>query len=124
MRREEGPERTRHLFWPPRARSPPPAPKSLISRNHTLYFSHTRKRQVFGPAPGNTAYSEWDRHRPTNPYSSSKSGAENICLAYENTYKLPVMIVNVMNAFGERQHPEKFIPKTIRKLLLGEVRGK
>lgn len=31
------------------------------------------------------------------------------------------MIVNVMNAFGERQHPEKFIPKCIRKVLVGET---
>ena len=30
------------------------------------------------------------------------------------------MIVNVMNAFGERQHPEKFIPKCINKVLKGE----
>jgi dTDP-D-glucose 4,6-dehydratase len=31
------------------------------------------------------------------------------------------MIVTVMNAFGERQHPEKFIPKCIRKVLVGET---
>ena len=30
------------------------------------------------------------------------------------------MIVNVMNAFGERQHPEKFIPKCIKKVMDGE----
>ena len=34
--------------------------------------------------------------------------------------KIPLMIVNVMNAFGERQHPEKFIPKCIRKVMKGE----
>ena len=30
------------------------------------------------------------------------------------------MIVNVMNAFGERQHVEKFIPLCIKKLLDGD----
>ena len=30
------------------------------------------------------------------------------------------MIINVMNAFGERQHIEKFIPSTIRKVSHGE----
>ena len=78
-----------------------------------FYFSTD---EVFGPALGTTMFDEWDRHKPTNPYSSSKSAAENICIAYENTYKIPLMIVNVMNAFGERQHPEKFIPKCIKKV--------
>jgi dTDP-glucose 4,6-dehydratase len=76
---------------------------------------------VFGPALGTTLYKEDDRHKPTNPYSASKSAAENICISYENTYKLPLMIVNVMNAFGERQHVEKFIPLCIKKILNDET---
>ncbi len=97
-----------------------------------LYFSTD---EVFGPASFPTSdnrtseddgknmvsYKEWDRHRPTNPYSASKSASENICLSYENTYKIPVKIINVMNVFGERQHVEKFIPKIIKKLLNDEV---
>jgi len=82
-----------------------------------FYFSTD---EVFGPALGSTSYKEWDRHKPTNPYSASKSAAENICISYENTYKIPIIIVNVMNAFGERQHSEKFIPKVIKKILKGE----
>jgi dTDP-glucose 4,6-dehydratase len=82
-----------------------------------FYFSTD---EVFGPALGNTLYKEWDRHKPTNPYSASKSAAEQICIAYENTYKIPLMIVNVMNAFGERQHVEKFIPLCIKKILNNE----
>jgi len=83
-----------------------------------FYFSTD---EVFGPALGETLYKEWDRHRPTNPYSASKSAAENICISYENTYKIPLMIVNVMNAFGERQHVEKFIPLCIKKVLNDEM---
>ena len=82
-----------------------------------FYFSTD---EVFGPALGDTLYKEWDRHKPTNPYSASKSAAEQICIAYENTYKTPLMIVNVMNAFGERQHVEKFIPLCMKKLLNDE----
>lgn len=91
--------------------------RSLSALKLFFYFSTD---EVFGPALGNTAYKEWDRHKPTNPYSASKSAAENICIAYENTYRIPLMIVNVMNAFGERQHVEKFIPNTIKKVLNGE----
>ena len=82
-----------------------------------FYFSTD---EVFGPALGDTLYKEWDRHKPTNPYSASKSAAEQICIAYENTYKIPLMIVNVMNAFGERQHVEKFIPLCIKKIMNNE----
>jgi len=83
-----------------------------------FYFSTD---EVFGPALGDTLFKEWDRHKPTNPYSASKSAAENICLSYENTYKIPLIIVNVMNAFGERQHVEKFIPLCIKKILNNEL---
>lgn len=91
--------------------------KKIKNLKMFFYFSTD---EVFGPALGNTLYKEWDRHRPTNPYSASKSAAEEICIAYENTYKLPIIIVNVMNAFGERQHVEKFIPLCIKKILNNE----
>ena len=89
--------------------------------NHLKIFFYFSTDEVYGPALGDTLYKEWDRHRPTNPYSASKSAAENICISYENTYKLPLMIVNVMNAFGERQHVEKFIPLCIKKILNNEI---
>jgi len=92
--------------------------KTLKHLKKIFYFSTD---EVFGPALGNTLFKEWDRHKPTNPYSASKSCAENICIAYENTYKLPIIIVNVMNAFGERQHVEKFIPMCIKKILSNET---
>ena len=90
--------------------------RSLKQLETFFYFSTD---EVYGSAPSGVAYKEWDRHKPTNPYSASKSAAENICISYENTYKLPVMSVNVMNAFGERQHVEKFIPMTIKNILEG-----
>ena len=73
-----------------------------------FYFSTD---EVFGPAPGTISFKENEPHNPTNPYSGSKSAAEHLCMAYKTTYKIPLMIVNVMNAMGERQHVEKFIPK-------------
>jgi dTDP-glucose 4,6-dehydratase len=91
--------------------------KLLPNLKMFFYFSTD---EVFGPALGDTLFKEWDRHKPTNPYSASKSAAEQICISYENTYKIPLMIVNVMNAFGERQHVEKFIPLCIKKLLNNE----
>ena len=92
--------------------------RSLKSLEKFFYFSTD---EVYGPAHNDTMFKEWDRHKPGNPYSASKSAAEQICISYENTYKLPIMIVNVMNAFGERQHMEKFIPLCINKIIHNEV---
>ena len=66
-------------------------------------------------------YKEWDRYNCTNPYSATKASAEQLTLAFMNTYGLPGFIVNCMNIFGERQHPEKFIPICIRKILNGKT---
>jgi len=82
-----------------------------------IYFSTD---EVFGPAPERVDYKEWDRYKSSNPYAATKAGAEELCIAYENTYKLPIVITHTMNVFGERQHPEKFIPLCIRKILNGE----
>jgi dTDP-glucose 4,6-dehydratase len=77
--------------------------------------------EVFGPAAPGTSYDEWARYRSGNPYAATKAGAEELCLAYQNTYRLPISIIHCMNVFGERQHPEKFIPMVIGNVLAGEV---
>lgn len=73
--------------------------------------------EVFGPAPNGVEYKEWDRYNCTNPYSASKASAEEFCLAFANTYNLPLFITHTMNVFGERQDPEKFIPMCVKKIL-------
>ena len=84
-------------------------------------FNYFSTDEVFGPAPEGVNYKEWDRYDSSNPYAASKAGGEELVLAYANTYKLPVFITHGMNCFGERQHPEKFIPLIIRKVLQGET---
>lgn len=83
-----------------------------------VYFSTD---EVFGPAPEGVDYKEWDRYDSRNPYSATKAGGEELVLAYMNTYGLPGYITHCMNIFGERQHPEKFVPICIRKIDAGEV---
>jgi dTDP-glucose 4,6-dehydratase len=83
-----------------------------------VYFSTD---EIFGPAPAGVSYREYDRYNSTNPYSASKAAGEEMCVAYENTYKMPIVVTHTMNVFGERQHPEKFIPSTIKKVRDGET---
>lgn len=77
--------------------------------------------EVFGPAPSGVAYQEWDRHAPKNPYAASKAAADDMCIAFYNTYGLPVAITQCMNIIGERQHPEKFVPLCIKRIRDGET---
>jgi dTDP-glucose 4,6-dehydratase len=76
--------------------------------------------EVFGASRSDEPFTEHDRYNATNPYSASKAAAEELCVAYENTYKLPVYVTHTMNVFGERQSPEKFVPMCIQKLLKKE----
>jgi dTDP-glucose 4,6-dehydratase len=91
--------------------------RTLPELDLMIYFSTD---EVFGPAPEGVAYKEWDRYQSSNPYAATKAGGEELSYAYYNTYGLPVAITHTMNVFGERQHPEKFIPKTINAALRGE----
>jgi len=92
--------------------------RNLKGLKKFLYFSTD---EVYGTAPEGVDYKEGDRFNPGNPYSASKAGAECVCMAYANTYKLPIVITNSMNILGERQHPEKFFPKVINYALDGKV---
>lgn len=95
--------------------------KILSSNNELTRFIYFSTDEVFGPAPAGINYKENDRYNSTNPYSASKAGGEELAVAYENTYGLPVYITHTMNVMGERQHPEKYIPMCIRKIRDGEI---
>jgi dTDP-glucose 4,6-dehydratase len=77
--------------------------------------------EIFGPAPDGVSHAEDAALRPSNPYSASKACQEAIAFAYWRTYGVPVICTRTMNNFGERQNPEKFVPKVIRQVAAGEV---
>ena len=79
-------------------------------------FAYFSTDEVFGPAPKGVNYKENDRYNSTNPYSATKAGAEELVVAFENTYQIPSLITHTMNVFGERQNPEKYIPMVIKKV--------
>lgn len=84
--------------------------RKLKNLEKFIYFSTD---EVFGPAPAGVSYHERDRYNSTNPYSATKAAGEELCVAYENTYGMPIYITHTMNVFGYRQLPEKFIPRSI-----------
>lgn len=92
--------------------------RKLPDLKKLIYFSTD---EVMGAAADNVNYSELDMVHPENPYAASKLGAEALTTAYACTYNLPAIISRTMNVFGLRQHPEKFIPSTIKKVMTGET---
>ena len=103
---------------------------NVVGTHHMLEFAKTQSNlkwfcmfstdEVYGPALGKVQHTELDRYNATNPYAATKAGAEQLANAYANTYKIPLFTTNTMNVFGERQHPEKFIPLVIRKVMRDE----
>lgn len=103
---------------------------NVVGTCNLLNFTRTLKNlkllisfgtdESFGPAPIGYNHKESDRHNPKNPYAATKVGQWALGVAFENCYKLPIIQTYCMNIIGERQHPEKFIPMIIRKVLNGE----
>jgi dTDP-glucose 4,6-dehydratase len=80
-------------------------------------FLYVSTDEVYGPRlPGHPAH-ETDRLEPSNPYSASKAGGEQMSLAYFRTYKLPVVVSRSANNIGPYQHPEKAVPLWVTNAL-------
>jgi dTDP-glucose 4,6-dehydratase len=88
-------------------------------RLQMLFFISTD--EVFGPAPAGVDHTEEFPHRPSNVYSATKAGAEDLVYAYEHSMGVPSIITNTMNNIAPRQAAEKYVPKVIQSLLRGDV---
>lgn len=84
-------------------------------------FLHVSTDEVYGPTDGKTTHREWDPIVPSNPYSASKACQEAIAISYWRSYGLPLILVNIMNNFGERQNGRKFPCIVQRAIRRGEV---
>lgn len=85
-------------------------------------FHHISTDEVFGDIPLEESwkFNETTPYKPSSPYSASKAAADHMVRAYFHTYGLPVTISNCSNNFGPYHYPEKFIPRSIIRLMQGE----
>ncbi len=81
---------------------------------------HISTDEVYGSI-GSGSFDENSPLNPSSPYSATKAAADLMARAWNATYKLPVVTVRCTNNFGPRQHPEKFIPKTIIRAMGGKA---
>ena len=53
---------------------------------------------------------------PTNPYASTKAGAELMAQSYSHSFNMPIIITRGNNVYGPNQYEEKLIPRFIKLL--------
>lgn len=63
--------------------------------------------------------SELSPLNPSSAYSASKTASDLFGLAAKRTFNQDVVITRGCNTYGPHQHPEKFIPHCISKLISG-----
>ena len=82
---------------------------------------HVSTDEVYGPIKTGVSR-EGDPLRPTSPYASSKMAGEIMLRSvYESTPGVhPLCITRGANTYGPRQHPEKFLPMILTRVLQGK----
>ena len=81
-------------------------------------FFHFSTDEVYGDIEDG-AHTETDLLKPSNPYSATKSAADQLVLAWARTYNIPYIILRPTNNYGIGQYVEKLIPKSVKFLKLG-----
>ena len=84
-------------------------------------FLQVSTDEVYGPTDDKTFYPEWAPILPSNPYSASKAAQEAFAIAYWRSYDLPLIIVNMMNNFGEMQSSVKYMMLIMSALANGST---
>ena len=86
---------------------------------HRPLFFQIGTDEVYGDSISRN-FNEDDILMPSNPYSSTKAAADMLIAAYQRTYGIDYKIVRMSNNFGERQYPEKLVPRSIGRILRGQ----
>ena len=87
--------------------------------NEKLFY-HISTDEVFGTLGETGLFNEMTAYNPNSPYSASKAASDHFVRAYGETYKLPFVITNCSNNYGQNQFPEKLIPLCINNILNGK----
>jgi len=85
------------------------------ARKFNFKYVHISTDEVYGEECAD----EKSPINPSTPYSAAKASADLFVKAYIRTYGINAIIIRPSNNYGPRQFPEKLIPKTIIRTLLG-----
>ena len=79
-------------------------------------FYHISTDEVYGSLTVEGYFTEETAYDPHSPYSASKASSDHLVRAYNDTFKLPVVISNCSNNYGSYQFPEKLLPLFINNI--------
>ena len=94
----------------------------LVEKSHIKRLVYTSSVSVYG----NARYLPVNEDDPKiilNPYAAGKLSAENYCMAYFETYGLPVSIVRYSNVYGPKQRPENPYCGVVSKFVSNALAG-
>ena len=91
-------------------------------RRHDVRFHHVSTDEVFGDLDigADTFFTEETPYNPSSPYSATKASSDHLVRAWVRSFGLRATVSNCSNNYGPYQHIEKFIPRQITNLLLGQ----
>ncbi len=80
-------------------------------------FVQVSTDEVYGDMEPGRSARETDPLHPRSPYAASKAGGDMQCIAFFETYGVPVIVTRAANNVGPRQHIEKVTPLFITSAL-------
>jgi dTDP-glucose 4,6-dehydratase len=91
-------------------------------RKHSKRLHHISTDEVFGDLELDdpSRFNESTPYNPSSPYSATKAGSDFLVRAWIRSFGVKATISNCANNYGPYQHIEKFIPRQITNILLGE----
>lgn len=91
-------------------------------RRYGTRFHHISTDEVYGDLELDDPerFTELTAYNPSSPYSSTKAGSDMLVRAWVRSFGIQATLSNCSNNYGPRQHVEKFIPRQITNILIGE----
>lgn len=90
-------------------------------RKHDKRLHHISTDEVYGDLkPGPEKFNESTAYNPSSPYSATKAGSDLLVRAWIRSFGIKATISNCSNNYGPYQHVEKFIPRAITNVILGQ----
>jgi dTDP-glucose 4,6-dehydratase len=80
-------------------------------------FVYYSSGEVYGPIPIGHDSQVTDAYNSNSPYAASKAAGEELCLAYANSFGVPVSVMHINNTFGPRCQPNRLPVIVINKII-------
>jgi dTDP-glucose 4,6-dehydratase len=92
------------------------------SRKYGFHLHQVSTDEVFGDLPLGSAdrFVETAPYRPSSPYSASKASSDMLVLAWVRSFDVRATLTNSANNYGDFQHPEKLIPRSLQLIREGK----